>query len=141
MRYKYNKSANIIHAYSPNRGSCKTLQPRINNNVHARYVSPSRPKRTRTEYNISTRTLIAQSRFGVEILQDSYLPKQASINAFYVIAFLRCRSQRLQFNVAERDVNLSYFACLQLRLEEGEDISGTLVIKCGIILQQALVCI
>ena len=46
-------------------------------------------------YNISTRTLIAQSRFGVEILQDSYLPKQASINAFYVIAFLRCRSQRL----------------------------------------------
>ena len=50
--------------------------------------------RARTEYNISTRTLIAQSRFGVEILQDSYLPKQASINAFYVIAFLRCRSQR-----------------------------------------------
>ena len=36
---------------------------------------------------------------------------------------------------------LSNFACLQLRLKEGEDISGTLVIKCGIILQQALVCI
>ena len=36
---------------------------------------------------------------------------------------------------------LTNFACLQLRLEEGEDISGTLVIKCGIILQQALVCI
>ena len=39
------------------------------------------------------------------------------------------------FNVSERDVNLSNFACLQLRLKEGEDISGTLVIKCGIILQ------
>lgn len=36
---------------------------------------------------------------------------------------------------------LSNFACLQLRLKEGEDISGTLVVKCGIILQQALVCI
>lgn len=39
------------------------------------------------------------------------------------------------------DGYLSNFACLQLRLKEGEDISGTLVIKCGIILQQALVCI
>ena len=45
------------------------------------------------------------------------------------------------FNVSERGRYLSNFACLQLRLEEGEDISGTLVIKCGIILQQALVCI
>ena len=26
------------------------------------------------------------------LLQDSDVPKQASINAFYVIAFLRCRS-------------------------------------------------
>jgi len=43
--------------------------------------------------------------------------------------------------LGEGDVNLSNFACLQLRLKEGEDISGTLVIKCGIILQQALVCI
>ena len=32
------------------------------------------------------------------------------------------------FNVSERDGNLSNFACLQLRLKEGEDISGTLVI-------------
>ena len=45
------------------------------------------------------------------------------------------------FNVLERGRYLSNFACLQLRLKEGEDISGTLVIKCGIILQQALVCI
>ena len=45
------------------------------------------------------------------------------------------------FYVSERGRYLSNFACLQLRLKEGEDISGTLVIKCGIILQQALVCI
>lgn len=44
-------------------------------------------------------------------------------------------------DVAERGRYLSNFACLQLCLKEGEDISGTLVIKCGIILQQALVCI
>ena len=63
---------------------------------------PPTHTRARTEYNISTRTLIALSCFGQINLLDSVKPKQASINAFYVIAFLRCRSQRLQFNVAER---------------------------------------
>ena len=36
---------------------------------------------------------------------------------------------------------LTNFACLQLCLEEGEDIPRALVVKCRIILQQALVCI
>jgi len=53
-------------------------------------------------YNISTRTLIALPCFGCVNFPDSVRPKQASINAFYVIAFSRCRSQRLQFNVSER---------------------------------------
>ena len=35
----------------------------------------------------------------------------------------------LLFSVLERGRYLSNFACLQLRLKEGEDISGTLVIK------------
>ena len=44
-------------------------------------------------------------------------------------------------NVCGEDDELTNFACLQLRLEEREDISGTLVIKCRIVFQQALVCI
>ena len=52
---------------------------------------------------------------GFRILQDPNVPKQASINAFYVIAFLRCRSQRLQFNVSERGRSL----ILRLRATHG----------------------
>ena len=42
---------------------------------------------------------------------------------------------------AENNYMLTNFACLQFRLEEGEDIPRALVVKCRIILQQALVCI
>jgi len=38
-----------------------------------------------------------------EFLQDSKFPKQASINAFYVPAFLRYRAQRLVFNIHKLD--------------------------------------
>ncbi len=67
--------------------------------------------RARTEYNISTRTLIALSLvLGWRNLPDFRFPKQASINAFYyVTAFLRCRCQQSEFNVRERDEGLYIF--------------------------------
>ena len=48
---------------------------------------------------------------GTQNLPDSVKPKQASINAFYVTAFLRCRYQR-EFNVRTGRIRLlHHFGC------------------------------
>ena len=93
--YNYRKSVEPLFAYSPNRGSCKTLHTRINNECPRRYVHRCGTQRTK-----HTKGHLPLSCFGVINLLDLEVPKQAPINAFYNMSAnrllgLRCKGSDL----------------------------------------------